>query len=318
MSGRLFEKEGREHSCLIPRAARRQKPSQPPIDHSRYGGSIAIGSNGTGQGLKRRKWAIQDLHESFLASADDFAALLAEECGRPAGEAWTSEIVANHHLFKYWLGHIDDLLTAFPIGLSPIDYPGKRGRVVMEPKGVIGLITPWNLPVAIPLRAMIPALLSGNSIVLKPSEHTPRIGALLGQLCDRHLPPGVVQIIQGGGAQGAATVDAKLDQIFFTGSVRTGRQVAASAATRIKGRTRCGGKDAALVMEDAEIERAAAGITWAAFGFDGQNCVVERCYVHESIFPAFRTIHRSDKGPAALIDLGPLMQKHNCMSTARD
>ena len=263
-----------------------------------------------GQGLKRRKWAIQDLHESFLASADDFAGLLAEECGRPAGEAWTSEIVANHHLFKYWLGHIDDLLTAFPIGLSPIDYPGKRGRVVMEPKGVIGLITPWNLPVAIPLRAMIPALLSGNSVVLKPSEHTPRIGALLGQLCDRHLPPGVVQIVQGGGAQGAAMVDAKPDQIFFTGSVRTGRQVAASAATHgVKVGLELGGKDAALVMEDAEIERAAAGITWAAFGFGGQNCAaVERCYVHESIFPAFleQVIART-KALRPLIDLGPLV-----------
>ena len=157
---------------------------------------------------------------------------------------------------------------------------------------------------------MIPALLSGNSVLLKPSEHTPRIGALIGQLCARHLPPGIVQVIQGAGAQGTALVDAKPDQLFFTGSVQTGRKVAAAGATHgVKVGLELGGKDAALVMEDAEIERAAAGITWAAFGFGGQNCAaVERCYVHESIYPAFleQVIART-KALRPMTDLGPLV-----------
>ena len=92
-----------------------------------------------GQGLKRRKWAIEDVHKSFLSRVDDFVELLAEECGRPAGEAWTSEVLANHKLFQFWLAQIDDLLTGFPLSLSPIDYPGKRGKVVLEPKGVVAL-----------------------------------------------------------------------------------------------------------------------------------------------------------------------------------
>jgi acyl-CoA reductase-like NAD-dependent aldehyde dehydrogenase len=262
------------------------------------------------QGLKRRKWALDDIHKSFLSCADEFAQLLAEECGRPAGEAWTSEILANHHLFKFWLGNIDDLLTAFPLSLSPIDYPGKRGRVVLEPKGVIALITPWNLPLAIPLRGLIPALLAGNSVILKPSEHTPRVGALIARICAEHLLPGVVQLVQGAGAQGAALVDAAPDQIFFTGSVGTGRAVASSAVakgTRVA--LELGGKDAALVMEDADLERAAAGITWAAFGFSGQNCAaVERCFVHESIYADFLArVSARSQALRPLLDLGPLV-----------
>ena len=150
MSGRLFEVDGHQRiQCFDPRSGTDTEVIDcTPIESipEMVAQSRSAQLEWWGQGLKRRKWAIQDLHESFLASADDFANLLAEECGRPSGEAWTSEIVANHHLFKYWLGNIDDLLTAFPIGLSPIDYPGKRGRVVLEPKGVIGLITPWNCP----------------------------------------------------------------------------------------------------------------------------------------------------------------------------
>ena len=85
--------------------------------------------------LKQRKVAVANLQKAFLEQAEQVAETLAKECGRPAGEAWTAEIVANHELFGFWLQSIDDLLTATPIELNPINYPGKRGHVRWTPKG---------------------------------------------------------------------------------------------------------------------------------------------------------------------------------------
>ena len=260
--------------------------------------------------LKERKAAVARLHAAFLDSAADMAAALAQDCGRPAGEAWTAEIVANHELFQFWLAQIDDLLTSTPVQLNPINYPGKRGVVRLEPLGVLGLITPWNLPVAIPLRALVPAVLAGNSVVWKGSEHSPRTAALLAQLCDQTLPAGVITLIQGDGTQGQALVEAGVDAIFFTGSVRTGRQVAAAAAAQgIRSAVELGGKDAAVVLADADLDRAAQGITWAAFGFAGQNCAaVERCYVHRDIHEDFLAlVVGRTQALRPMVDVGPLV-----------
>jgi len=261
-------------------------------------------------GLKRRKWAIADLHQAFLGAADQIVELLAQEVGRPAGEAWTSEIVANNDLFSWWLANIDDLLTAFPLDLNPVNYPRKRGRVQLDPVGVVGLVTPWNLPVAIPLRALVPALLSGSAVAWKPSEHSPRTGALLAELCRKTLPEDLVSLIQGGAEQGRALVDADVDAVFFTGSVRTGREIAGRCAQRfVPCSLELGGKDAAVVLVDADLDRAVEGITWAAFGLAGQNCAaVERCYVDQRIFEPFvdKVLARVAR-LRPLLDVGPLV-----------
>ncbi len=270
--------------------------------------------------LKERKAAVAALHAAFLARAEDVAEALAQDCGRPAGEAWTAEIVANHELFVFWLSEIDDLLTATPVKLNPINYPGKRGMVRLEPLGVIGLITPWNLPVAIPLRALLPAVLAGNTVVWKASEHSPQTAALLAELCDKTLPAGVVTLLQGDGAQGAALVQAGVDGVFFTGSVDTGREVgAACAAMGIPAALELGGKDAALVLPDADLDRAAQGITWAAFGFAGQNCAaVERCYVHRDVFDDFlAAVLARTASLRAMVDVGPLVTEAQLQTVCR-
>jgi len=264
------------------------------------------------QTLNQRKNAVSSLHQGFLAAAKEIAQCLAEECGRPAGEAWTAEIVANHELFGWWLSNIDDLLTATPVALNPINYPGKRGHVRLDPLGVIGLITPWNLPVAIPLRAIIPAVLSGNGVLWKPSEHAPRTSALLAKLFNSHLEPNLVNCIQGDGQQGQAVVTAGIDAVFFTGSVRTGRAVQRLAADNgIPATLELGGKDAAVVLADANLERAAQGITWAAFGFSGQNCAaVERCYVHQDVYEPFvAAVVEQTQKLRPMTDVGPLVTK---------
>jgi len=268
--------------------------------------------NWTERDLQSRKAAVSELHQAFLDVAPQIAESLAEECGRPAGEAWTAEIVANHELFSWWLNNIDDLLAATPVDLNPINYPGKRGHVRLSPLGVIGLITPWNLPVAIPLRTIIPAVLSGNGVLWKPSEYTPKTAAILATLFDQHLEPGLVHCIQGDGAQGRAVIAAKPNAVFFTGSVRTGRAVQQLAAeVGIPATLELGGKDAAVVLGDANIDRAAKGITWAAFGFAGQNCAaVERCYVHQDVYQAFvdAVVEQTQK-LRPMTDVGPLVTK---------
>lgn len=262
------------------------------------------------QSLTARKHAVERLHQGFLSSAEAIAEALALECGRPAGEAWTSEIVANHELFEWWLNNIDDLLMATPIDLNPINYPGKRGQIRLYPKGVIGLITPWNLPVAIPLRTIIPAVLSGNGVLWKPSEHTIGTSRLLASLFDQFLEPGLVQCVIGAGDHGARIVESGVDAVFFTGSVRTGRAVAAAAAAAdIDSALELGGKDAAVVLADADLDRAARGVVWGAFAFAGQNCAsIERCYVDSDVFDSF--LERVIEQTAALkpgMDVGPLV-----------
>ncbi len=262
------------------------------------------------EGLRSRKRRISDLHQAFLARAADVVALLAEECGRPAGEAWTAEIAANNDLFRWWLANIDDLLVSTEVQLDPLSYPRKRGRVQLDAVGVVGLITPWNLPVALPLRTLVPALLAGDTVVFKPSEHSPRTGALLAELCAQVLPKGVVELVQGGGEVGAALVDAAPDAVVFTGSVATGRRVAAACAERfVPCSLELGGKDAALVLADADLDRAVEGICWSAFAFGGQNCAaVERCYVDARIHDAFveRVVART-RALRPLLDVGPLI-----------
>jgi acyl-CoA reductase-like NAD-dependent aldehyde dehydrogenase len=260
--------------------------------------------------LRDRRDAIAALRATFLAGADEAVALLAAECGRPAAEAWTAEITANDGLFRWWLDHIDDLMAPERLALSPIEYPGKRAVLHLEPVGVIGLILPWNFPLALALRSLVPALLAGNGVVMKPSEHTARLGEWLGARCAEVLPSGLVQVVQGGAAQGQALATSDLDALRFTGSVATGRAVARLAEPRgVRVSLELGGKDAAVVLADADLDRAAAGVVWAAFAFAGQNCAaVERCYVHESVHDAFveRVVART-RALRPLVDVGPLV-----------
>lgn len=260
--------------------------------------------------LADRKARIDALRGAFLQDAETAVRLLAEECGRPAGEAWTSEVVANASLFSWWLAQIDALLAPTPLHLSPVDYPKKTGAVEREPVGVVGLITPWNLPIAIPLRTLVPALLAGNTVVWKPSEHTARVGAWLAGLCTAALGPDIVVLVQGDRTQGEALVDAGVDHLVFTGSVRAGREIAVRAAKHLTPISlELGGKDAAIVCADAELPRAAAGVVWAAYAFGGQNCAaVERCLVHRSVYEAFLTDAAArTRALRPAEDLGPLV-----------
>jgi acyl-CoA reductase-like NAD-dependent aldehyde dehydrogenase len=223
--------------------------------------------------------------KKLLSRAEEIADLLHRECGKPIEEAVLGEVLPNADLIDYWTMSIEELLEGTTIDLDALAYPSKVGRIHKDPRGVIGLITPWNYPVAIPLRTLIPALLAGNAVVFKPSEITPRAGALVASLFDGVLPEGVLQLAQGGADVGAALCEAEVDLIVFTGSVATGRRIAVACAERlVPCSLELGGKDAAIVLSDCNLERTARGIVWGAFTNAGQSCAsIERVYVVQKI-----------------------------------
>lgn len=158
------------------------------------------------------------------------------------------------------------------------------------PRGVVGMITPWNYPLTLPLSDSIPALLAGNAVVLKPDDQTP-LSALsaLSLLYQAGLPEGLVQVVVGDGpALGTAIID-NADFVMFTGSTQTGKIVARRCGERLIGfSAELGGKNPMIVLEDAPLERAVQGAINASFSNAGQLCMsIERLYVHDSIYDRF-------------------------------
>ncbi len=159
---------------------------------------------------------------------------------------------------------------------TPSELPNKWNMSVRKPLGVVGMITPWNFPVAIPTWKAMPALVTGNTIVWKPASHTARLAVKLVEILEEAgLPPGVMNLVIGGGTDaGAALVQhPDVPVISFTGSNDVGRQTAIECARAGKQVSlEMGGKNAILVLDDADVELAVDGILWSAFGTSGQRC----------------------------------------------
>jgi acyl-CoA reductase-like NAD-dependent aldehyde dehydrogenase len=215
--------------------------------------------------------------------------VLSDETGRGETECLMSELVGAIEIGKAAVRVSRKALAKEPASLSRLDYPGKRAYIEAVPRGVVGIIAPWNYPVGIFLKSLLPALLAGNGVVLKPSEHSPRSGQWLAEVCAQALPAGLVQIVCGGGAIGAALLEAGVDGMVFTGSVASGRKVSGRAGELlIPCSAELGGKDAAIVLADCDLERTVAGVLQWGFHNAGQNCAaIERVYVEDAIADAF-------------------------------
>jgi acyl-CoA reductase-like NAD-dependent aldehyde dehydrogenase len=251
---------------------------------------------------------VRRVKDRVLARAEEIAALVHDEVGKPTVEVLLGEVLASADVVEYWTASIEELLDRSEVELDPILFPGKSGFIYKEARGVVGLIQPWNFPLALPLRTLVPALLAGNAVVFKPSEVAPRTGALVGELFEG-LPAGVLEIVQGAGDVGAALCTADVDLVCFTGSVATGRKVAHACAERlVPCALELGGKDAAIVLADANLDRAANGIVWGALTNAGQNCAsVERVYVEQPVAEELtRKIVDAVEALAADVDVGPL------------
>lgn len=225
-----------------------------------------------------------------LEEIDAIANLISRESGKPATEALMMELVPTLDLMQFFARRTSRLLKGEKIGIGQYGLMGRSSRIVYKPLGVVGIISPWNFPWAIPLGEVVMSLMAGNAVVLKPSELTPLVGQKIAEVFSRAgLPEDLLSVVTGAGATGASLVEAGVDKIMFTGSVATGRRVAEAAARKlIPCVLELGGKDPMIVFEDANLEAAAQAAVWGAFANAGQACAsVERCYVQEKIAEHF-------------------------------
>jgi succinate-semialdehyde dehydrogenase/glutarate-semialdehyde dehydrogenase len=237
-----------------------------------------------------RKRIVLQARDVILSEMDEIARLISEEMGKPVAEAFSTEIAPVLDLMQYFARNTQKLLKPEKINIGQLAFLGRSSRIVYQPLGVVGIISPWNYPLAIPLGEVAMALMAGNSVVLKPSELTPFVGLKIGEVFQKAgLPENVLQIITGDGRTGASLVEAGVNKIMFTGSVATGKKIAEAAAKTLTPVVlELGGKDPMIVLEDANLETAAQAAVWGAFANSGQTCAsVERLYVHEKIAPEF-------------------------------
>jgi aldehyde dehydrogenase (NAD+) len=201
----------------------------------------------------------------------------------------------------------------------PSELPDKWAMSIRQPIGVAGIITPWNFPIAIPCWKLMPALVTGNTVVFKPATDTPHCATLLVELmAEAGFPPGTVNLVTGGGAAvGDAIVESPdVSVISFTGSSATGKRIAERAGRRLKRVSlELGGKNGVVVLRDADLDLATDGILWSAFGTTGQRCtacsrvIVERAVVEpllERLEARARTL-RLGSGLDETVDVGPLI-----------
>jgi acyl-CoA reductase-like NAD-dependent aldehyde dehydrogenase len=233
-----------------------------------------------------RKHLIMAAREVIIAETDEIAHLISDESGKPFGEAIAMEIAPVLDLMQYFAKNAGKLLRPAKINIGLYALLGRSSKIVYHPLGVVGIIPAWNYPFSIPLGEAVMAVMAGNTVVIKPSELTPFVGIKIGEIFSKAgIPENVVQVVTGDGSTGAALVDAGPDKIMFTGSVATGKKIAAEAAKNLISTVlELGGKDPMIVFEDANLELAASAAVWGAFCNSGQSCSsVERLYVHESI-----------------------------------
>jgi acyl-CoA reductase-like NAD-dependent aldehyde dehydrogenase len=260
--------------------------------------------------IEQRAGYMTKARQRLLDGAERIVGILHDENGKPHAEGYFSEILPDVDLFAWYIKQSASLLAAESVAIDPLKYPGKSGEIRYEAKGIVAVIAPWNYPVALPLRVIVPALMAGNAVVFKPSEHTPLCGAAVAELF-ADLPKGVFTLIQGDAEVGRALVAAEVDHVCFSGSVGAGREIAIRCAERfISSSVELGGKDAAIVLADADLDRAADGIAWGGFTNVGQNCAsIERVYVEASVAEAFTAKLKARVEALDTTNVGPVQNE---------
>ena len=237
-------------------------------------------------GFAERRRVVMHAREVILAEMDEIAHLISAESGKPFGEAIAMEIAPVLDLMQWIARGAEKMLRPRRVNIGLYSMFGRSSKIVYHPLGVVAIIPAWNYPFSIPLGEAVMAVMAGNTAVIKPSELTPLVGLKIGEIFEKAgAPEGLVQIVSGAGETGAALVDAAPDKIMFTGSVATGKKIAAAAAKNLTSVVlELGGKDPMVVFEDANLELAAGAAVWGAYCNSGQSCSsVERLYVHESV-----------------------------------
>src|SRR5713226_8983224 len=258
------------------------------------------------------------LGERILSSRNSLADAVVAESGKPRVEAPFADIFVALDSAEYFAKNAPRLLRTERVPHHSTAAKAKSGKLTYEPLGVIGIISSWNYPLAIPVSQIIPAVVAGNPVICKTSDFTPHCGALIEKLfADAGFPKDLVTVLQGGGEVGQALIEADPDKVLFTGSVATGRRVAVACAKRlIPTVLELGGKDALLVLADADLDIAASAAVWGSYTNCGQVCLsVERLFVEQSVSDEFaaRCVEKTKKlklGPGSdpATDVGPMIR----------
>ncbi len=261
---------------------------------------------------------IGTLQKKILEAADQLADVVVHESGKPRVEAKFADVFVALDTAAYFAEYGQKLLRPEKVPHHSMAAKLKSGAVFYEPLGVLAIISSWNYPLAIPLSQIIPAVAAGNAVLCKTSDFTPECGELIGKLfSDAGFPDGLVTILQGGAEVGQALIDARPEKVLFTGSVATGRRVAEACARQLLPSVlELGGKDAMVILADADIETASSAAVWGGYCNCGQVCLsVERLFVEQAISEQFiqACVDKTQKlrlGPGSdpASDVGPLIR----------
>ena len=219
---------------------------------------------------------------------DELARTLTSEMGKPIRQS-RNELTAMQGRIDFFLENTERAI-ADEVVLDSSDGPSLQERIRYEPLGVVANISAWNYPYFVGSNVFLPALLTGNTVLYKPSEHATLTGLAIAELLkDAGLPADVFTPVVGAGNVGAALLAQDIDAVYFTGSYATGRRIAEAVASRlVRVQLELGGKDPAYVCDDVDVSTAAAAVADGAFYNAGQSCcAVERIYVHHDIAAAF-------------------------------
>jgi acyl-CoA reductase-like NAD-dependent aldehyde dehydrogenase len=283
--------------------AQRARQAQPQWD--------AIGFDGRARIMRRaQKW--------MLDNADQVLDCVVRESGKTYEDAQLADLGYTVTALGFWAKEATKYLAdeRVPSWNNPVA-AGKKLVIRYVPVGVVGVIGPWNYPIANSFGDCIPALMAGNSVILKPSEVTPLSSLLMADMMrECGLPDGVFQVATGDGSTGAALIG-QVDCVMFTGSSRTGKAVMRAAAdTLVPCYLELGGKDPMIVCADADIERAANAAAFYSMNNGGQVCIsVERCYVEEPIYDEFvarvtdkvRALRQGEPTGVGTVDVGAVI-----------
>ncbi len=261
--------------------------------------------------IAERQAALLAIAKTIADNAEDLHRLLTAEQGKPHADAM-ADVMGGAFWCQSFAG------MTIPEEVIE-DTDERRGVIRHVPIGVVGAIAPWNYPVLLAMFKIAPALLAGNTVVMKPSPFTPLTTLRIGALLRGVLPAGVLNIVSGGDELGPwMTRHPGIDKISFTGSTATGRKVMASASETLKRVTlELGGNDPAIVLPDVSVEAIAEKLFWAAFTNTGQICVAsKRMYVHKDIYEPLkaalvayaRTVKVGD-GSEQGVQLGPIQNR---------
>lgn len=229
--------------------------------------------------IAKRREILQAIAGVIAQNGEDLARLLTTEQGKPHPDAM-GDVMGGAH----WL--METAKLDIPEHVSE-DSPERLAVTRYGPIGVVGAIVPWNFPIILMMFKLAPALLAGNTLVVKPAPTTPLTTLRIGELIRGVVPPGVVNVITGDDRLGPwLTAHKDIDKVSFTGSTETGKKVMASAAKDLKKVTlELGGNDAAIVMPDVDVKQVAEQLFWAAFRNAGQVCIAtKRMYIHKDVY----------------------------------